>query len=84
VTTSEKPMLDLLQKYMEPHVRTCAVAKWIDELSKEEQEVFSKLMEKNKTIHMTNLFNEIQKRTSLPFKLTAFRSHMRGYCTCQK
>ena len=77
-------MLDVLEKHLTPAAKKCVVSDWVDGLEKAEQQAFTKIMENSKTIHMASLFTDLNKQTPLPFKLTAFRSHLRGYCTCQK
>ena len=77
-------MLEVLEKHLSPAAKRCVVADWIEGLQAQEQQAFSKIIENNRTIHVASLFTDLNKHTNLPFKLTAFRSHIRGYCTCQK
>jgi hypothetical protein len=76
-------MLDILSKHLSTEVFGCVVARWIDALPQEEQEAFAAVKEKSAKIKLAVLFADINKESELPFKLTAFRSHMRDYCTCQ-
>lgn len=78
-------MLDVLAKHIKGEATTkiCVVARWIDGLSNEEKTAFKEVIEHNRDIHIAALFGDLKKETDLPFKLTAFRSHIRGYCTCQ-
>ena len=77
-------MLELLSKHLSTlNTPGCVVAKWVGTLSKEEQEVFNKLRENSSAVKVAQLFQDISKEVELPFKLTAFRSHLRGYCTCR-
>jgi hypothetical protein len=76
-------MLEVLTKHLSDKVSVCVVAKWITELSIEEQAAFASVKEKNANIKIALLYSDLNAETELPFKLTAFRSHMRGYCTCQ-
>jgi hypothetical protein len=75
-------MLDVLSKHLSNEVTGCTVFRWIEGLSKEEQEAFAAIKEKSAKINLVSLFSDLNKEAELPFKLTAFRSHMRGYCTC--
>ena len=78
-------MLDVLEKHLNGgDASVCIVARWIDGLKEEEKQAFLRIKENSQTIHVASLFADLNKSTSLPFKLTAFRSHLRGYCTCQK
>ena len=79
-------MIEVLTKHLEPSTQEtyCVVHNWITSLSSEEQEVFKKIEENNKTINIAHLYSDLNRQARLPFKLTAFRSHLRGYCTCQK
>ena len=78
-------MLDILEKHLAfVGSKTCVVGRWIFALKPEEQTAFKKIMEAPDTVNLAILFTDLNKNTELPFKLTAFRSHIRGYCTCQK
>ena len=77
-------MLDILNKHLNPEAATCVVADWATTLSNDEQAAFKKLCDNGKSVNASNLFTDMSAQTVLPFKLTAFRSHLRGYCTCQK
>lgn len=79
-------MLEVLTKHLSPleKEQNCTVAMWIKTLKDEEQKAFEEIKEKSSTINVAHLFNDLNKQSRLPFKLTAFRSHLRGYCTCQK
>lgn len=78
-------MLDVLTKHIsgEAIPKTCVVARWINGLSEEEQQAFADVKTHSQQIHVASLFKDLSNETKLPFKLTAFRSHIRGYCTCQ-
>jgi hypothetical protein len=76
-------MLDILSKHLANEVTGCAVSRWIDGLPQEEQDAFAIVKEKNAKIKIAVLFADLTKESELPFKLTAFRSHMRDYCTCR-
>lgn len=75
-------MLDVLNKHLTTIPVICVVGQWIGELSQEEQDAFIELGNNDKVI-VASLYKDLQKEIELPFKLTAFRSHLRGYCTCR-
>ena len=77
-------MLDVLNKHLiGTTVSECSVNRWLSALNSEEQAAFAQIKENNKAISLAGLFNDLNRESPLPFKLTAFRSHFRGYCTCQ-
>lgn len=76
-------MLEVLTKHLENSNDGCVVANWIASLEQDEQKAFALLKEKSTTIKVSQLFTDLNKQIPLPFKLTAFRSHLRGYCTCR-
>lgn len=76
-------MLDVLNKHLTEKKPECLVSTWVKELSKEENEAFASIKEKTATINLASLYKDLNEESKLPFKLTAFRSHMRGYCICQ-
>jgi len=76
-------MLDVLNKHLSDEKAGCTVSTWIDELPQEECEAFYALKLNNAKINIASLYKDLNLEAELPFKLTAFRSHMRGYCTCQ-
>lgn len=84
MATSGESMLDLLNRYADPKDQSCSTAKWIETLGKDEQTAFEKIKENNQKVRLGGLFTELSKQTELPFKLTSFRSHFRGYCSCKK
>lgn len=77
-------MLDILSKHLEGPSTKCGAALWIETLSEEEQETFKLIQEKSKNIKLAVLWKELSAGGYLPLGLTAFRSHLRGYCLCQK
>jgi hypothetical protein len=76
-------MLDILNKHLVSERKGCSVNTWLLLLPQEEQEAFALVKENNLNISIASLFADLNKEDILPFKLTAFRSHLRGYCTCQ-
>ena len=77
-------MLDILKKHLEETAFQCVVATWINELKDEEKQAFELLKQNQERIVLSVLYTELSAQQELPFKLTAFRGHMRGYCSCQK
>ena len=78
---------ELIAEQIEIKKFNCLVAKWITTLDKEDKDAFVQLKEAllkdSKHINVASLFQSLSTKTSVPFRLTAFRSHMQGYCTCQ-
>lgn len=77
-------MLGILNKHLEDKPSSCVVNTWIKSLKSEEQEAFTLLQKNKEKLQCAILYKDLSFEMDLPFKLTAFRSHMRGYCTCQK
>ena len=77
-------VLDILSKHLEGPSKKCNAALWINTLSEEEQKALELIKENSKNIKLAVLFKELSAGGYLPLGLTAFRSHLRGYCTCQK
>lgn len=77
-------MLDVLEKHLNAGPTKCVVERWLDSLSAPEKTAFTKIKENSETIDLASLYKDLTSTVTLPFKLTAFRSHLRGYCTCQK
>ena len=76
-------MIDILNKHLSTEDEGCTVQQWVESLTQEEKEAFALVKQNNKNIKLASLFSDLSKEDNLPFKLTAFRSHFRGYCTCQ-
>jgi len=65
--------------------KKCKTQKWVNTLSKDDQEKFNSLKNENRSVDIKNLFEALQEAgINLPMGLTAFRSHFKEYCTCQK
>jgi hypothetical protein len=65
--------------------KKCKTQKWVNTLAKEDQEKFNSLKNENRSVDIKNLFETLQEAgVNLPMGLTAFRSHFKEYCTCQK
>jgi len=76
-------MIDILNKYLAGTSSACKTGLWIDSLDKKTQDAFTAIKENSKTVVIAKLYAELSNEAPLPFKLTAFRSHLRGYCACQ-
>jgi hypothetical protein len=75
-------MLDVLNKHLTSTPTVCVVAQWISKLTEQEQVAFVQLRNNDKVV-AASLYKDLNEEDELPFKLTAFRSHLKGYCTCQ-
>ena len=76
-------MIEVLEQYLTQSKEACIVSKGVDGLNDKEQEAIEKLRENNANVNVGKLFKDLSVNTKLPFRLTAFRSHMRSYCTCR-
>lgn len=77
-------VLDILNKHINTATEGCSVSAWIDLLHDEEKKAFENIREHSENINVSSLYNELKTTEALPFKITAFRSHLRSYCTCPK
>lgn len=77
-------VLDILNKHIATASDGCSVSAWIDTLENEEKKAFDNIRENSTNINVSSLYSELSTTDKLPFKLTAFRSHLRSYCTCPK
>ena len=68
---------------MNPPVSVCCVQAWVNSLEPDYKEALNKVRENNQ-LNVQQLFDDLSEHMNLPYKLTAFRAHMKGYCTCQK
>ena len=76
-------MLDVLNKHLQANAnKGCIVEDWIKQLDKKEQDAFVEIKNNSNQIKIAQLYKDLNYQIGLPFKLTAFRSHLRGYCTC--
>ena len=78
-------MRDVLNKHLnEDQVASrCLVGEWIDELDEETKTMFEESRDR-KNIVVAALYSDLSSSgVKLPGKLTTFRSHMRGYCSCR-
>lgn len=75
-------LLEIIESHAKTSPSKCSVGKWIDTLEPEEQTAFNGLI-KSDSLNATKLFLAIEAQVKVPFKITVFRGHMRGYCSCQ-
>lgn len=61
----------------------CVVGRWVFDQEPELREVFNELRKKT-NLNLKSAYLLITAHTEVPYKSTAFRSHMRGLCTCPK
>jgi hypothetical protein len=66
-----------------PDHKGCVVGQWVFAQDSDLQEVFTELRKKA-TLNLKNAYLLITSHTDVPFKMTAFRAHMRGVCACPK
>lgn len=76
-------MLETLKKHLDNEHRLCKVGTWIDSMDEEHRALFKELILKKEDISIAPLHNDLLRENQMPYKLTAFRSHIRGYCTCR-
>jgi len=76
-------MIDILNRHLAGTTAACTTGLWINTLDKKTQDAFTAIKENSKTVVIAKLYAELNNESQLPFKLTAFRSHLRGYCACQ-
>lgn len=78
-------LLDVLQKQRIEQTQPfkCVVGSWVDSLEKEEQDAFDACVT-TPGLNAAKLYTTLTKEIDLPFKATVFRSHVKGYCSCQK
>ena len=70
------------QEALKPQL--CVIAKWLSTLDKEEAKEFLECMS-IPSLSTAGLYNSLLSQgVALPFKMTAFRMHVKGYCPCQK
>lgn len=78
-------MLEAFAKHLDADSKPtkCVVGLWVDTLDEESKKAFQQLMDKR--IACEPLYRDlINSEQDIPFKSTSFRTHMRGFCICQK
>lgn len=78
-------IIDIIESHLNPSQEafSCIVGKWESTLTEEEQQGLETL-KALPTLNTSSLYRSLNSREELPFKPTSFKSHMRGYCPCQK
>jgi hypothetical protein len=72
------------QKSIATSEPACMVADWLLTLNDEEAQEFIECM-KVPNLSALGLYNALVKQgIDLPFRATTFRSHVKGYCICQR
>jgi len=78
----------LFTEFLEDEKFECTVKKWLNELTSEDQSeyaVLESIYRAGAKIDISKVYNKLLDGTdSLPFKLTSFRTHIKGVCTCQR
>ena len=75
-------MRDVLEAYLsKPEGVKCAVGAWVAMQGDEEQKLIEAIKSR-KDINLMKLYQDLGAETPLPFKITLFRMHMRGTCSC--
>lgn len=78
-------MLDILNKHLDTtRSSTCVVHAWINTLKPEEQKAFDLVKENHVNVKVSILYKDLSAQIKLPFKISAFRAHVKGYCICPK
>jgi tryptophanyl-tRNA synthetase len=81
-------MLESFTEFLVDKPSECSVQKWLNTLTSEDQGNYLRVEEKYRAganISMVHVYKALAEEVSnLPFKLTSFRSHMNGTCTCQR
>lgn len=86
---TEAAIREVLSTHLEPKPAECVVQKWQNSQPFSNREMLNKIralnMDEDKKKHtdIAELYKALTSETALPFKVTSFRSHMRGYCVCQ-
>lgn len=65
--------------------KKCKAQRWLGTLPKEDQLKLESLKTENRKVDIKHLYEAlVEAGIPIPVKLTAFRSHFKGYCTCLK
>jgi hypothetical protein len=73
---------DIIKTHLEQTTPRCTVGKWVLSLDTPDQNEFNTLFDMK--INYASFYRLLEKSTQVPFKLTSFKSHMRGDCSCPK
>ena len=79
-------MLNTFTEFLLDNKFECVVKKWLNTLSLEDQANYDSIEKKYRagsTIVIAAIYSALVLEVgSLPFKITSFRTHMNGVCTC--
>jgi hypothetical protein len=73
---------DILRQTLDAPARKCVVGQWVDEQSKEDQELLLQVFASPRLV-MSTLHNKLMD-AGITFGVTIFKSHIKGTCTCPK
>ena len=77
-------MLKALEKRLDyTGTERCTVGRWEDSQEPEDKTQLEVIKSIKQRVSLASLYKDLQDEVELPFKLTAFRAHMGGYCTCR-
>lgn len=81
-------MVDAFADFLVDKKFECSVKKWLNTLSTEDQQNYLIIEQRYRTganITVSAIYAALlAELETLPFKLTSFRTHMNGACTCQR
>jgi hypothetical protein len=73
---------DILRQTLDAPHRKCVVGQWVEEQSKEDQELLKQVFDSPRLV-MSNLHTKLVE-AGVTFGVTIFKSHIKGTCTCPK
>jgi hypothetical protein len=77
-------LADTLRAFVDAPSEGCSVNKWLNSQDEEINSLFNEIIIKKGTKNLRALYDALSKQEELPFKLTLFRQHLGGYCSCQQ
>jgi hypothetical protein len=82
-TRSAASILDLVASLTKDYENKCRVGRWFDTLDVEERTALESLLAKPRA-NRTEVYERLCDITTLPFKITLFKDHLKGSCSCPK
>jgi len=82
-TSPVNPILNLVNTLSNNYENKCRVGRWFGDLSEEEQQALGDLLRKPR-VNRTEVYEKLSQIIELPFKITLFKSHVKGSCSCPK
>jgi hypothetical protein len=73
---------DILRQTLDAPARKCVVGQWVEEQSKEDQELLKQVFASPRLV-MSTLHAKLTE-SGVTFGVTIFKSHIKGTCTCPK